>query len=124
MTTKAIGNWAFHRTHEDCSLYAQSKNSQGLFLIAGRQIVTAENLEVLALATANDFRDGSPMEELIEAVKESGGIPAIPWGPGKWMGRRGVFLRNLLERAKDPGLFLGDRTVPFCRSKASLLRHP
>jgi hypothetical protein len=104
----AISNWAFHRTSENCSLYVQSDNALGLFLIAGRQIVTAENLELLALATAKDFRDGSPMKELIEAVKESGGIPAIPWGPGKWIGRRGVFLRNLLERANDPGLFLGD----------------
>lgn len=106
--TRSIGYWTFHRTNENCSLYARRRDDQELFLIAGRQIVTAEHLEVLALATAKDFRDGFPMEELIEAVKENGGIPAIPWGPGKWMGRRGVFLRNLLERAKDPGLFLGD----------------
>jgi|GEM_PF-4096143 len=55
---KAIGNWTFHRTNENCSLYAQSENSYGLFLIAGRQIVTAENLEILALATDKEFQDG------------------------------------------------------------------
>ena len=106
--TKSIGNWTFHRTNENCSLCARRRDDQGLFLIAGRQVVTAENLEVLALATAQTFTDGSPMVELIEAVKESGGIPVIPWGFGKWMGRRGVHLTNLLETVKDPNFFLGD----------------
>jgi len=106
--TRSIGNWTFHRTNENCSLYAQSENSQGLFLIAGRQIVTAEDLEVLALMTDRQFEDGRPLEEVIQAVKETSAIPVIPWGFGKWMGPRGVFLRNLLETAKDPGAFLGD----------------
>ena len=106
--TRSIGNWTFHRTKENCSLYAQSKNSYGLFLIAGHQIVTAENLEVLALATAKTLRDGSPIVELIEAVKESGGIPVIPWGFGKWLGRRGMTLRKILNGSEASGLFLGD----------------
>ena len=33
--TESIGNWTFHRTNEDCSLYAQSEKFQGLFLIVG-----------------------------------------------------------------------------------------
>ncbi len=106
--TESIAKWTLHRTNESCTLYAQSENSQSLFLIAGRQIVTADNLEVLALATGKTFRDGSPIVELIEAVKKSGAIPVIPWGFGKWIGRRGVILKNLLETAKDPGFFLGD----------------
>ncbi|OEU78091.1 MAG: hypothetical protein BA872_00195 [Desulfobacterales bacterium C00003060] len=36
--TESIGNWTFHRTNEDYSLYAQSEKSQGFFLIAGCQI--------------------------------------------------------------------------------------
>lgn len=108
--TESIGNWTFHRTNENSSLYAQSEKSQGFFLIAGRQIVTSEGLEVLALATAQTFTDGSPIVELIEAVKESGGIPVIPWGFGKWMGKRGAILKNILRKEKDSFLFLGDNS--------------
>lgn len=105
---KAIGKWTFHRTNENCSLLARCDGGQGLYLIAGRQIVTAEDLEVLALATNRRFEDGVSLEGAIQAVKNSGAIPVIPWGPGKWMGRRGVLLKDLLKVAKEPGLFLGD----------------
>lgn len=108
--TESIGNWTFHRTNEDCSLYAQSEKSQGFFLIAGRQIVTAEDLEVLALMTDRQFEDGRPLEEVIQAVKETSAIPVIPWGFGKWMGKRGAILENILRKEKDSFLFLGDNS--------------
>jgi len=106
--TKSIGNWAFHRTNEKCSLYTQAENFKGFFLIAGRQIVTSEGLEVLALATTETFKDGSSIDKLIEVVGKSGGIPVVPWGFGKWMGRRKAILKNLLETTKGSGFFLGD----------------
>jgi hypothetical protein len=108
--TESIGNWTFHRTNEDHSLYAQSEKSQGFFLIAGRQIVTAEDLEVLALMTDRQFEDGRPLEEVIQAVKETSAIPVIPWGFGKWMGKRGAILENILRKGKDSILFLGDNS--------------
>jgi hypothetical protein len=107
---ESIGNWTFHRTNEDYSLYAQSEKSQGFFLIAGRQIVTAEDLEVLALMTDRQFEDGRPLEEVIQAVKETSAIPVIPWGFGKWMGKRGAILENILRKGKDSILFLGDNS--------------
>ena len=107
---RAVGNWIFYRTNENCSLYAEARNAQGLFIIAGRQIVTAEGLELLALVTNSIFKDGSAMVELIESVKKSDAIPVVPWGFGKWMGRRGVVLKNLMNATKDPGLFLGDNS--------------
>lgn len=106
--SKAFGNWIFHRTNEICSLYARSGDDGDLFLVAGRQVVTAQRLEVLALATDKDFEEGAPLRDLIQDVRESGAIPAIPWGTGKWLGRRGEILENLLKSVKDSGLFLGD----------------
>ena len=105
-----IKNWTFHRTKEGCSLYAHSAKGQGIFLIAGRQIVTEENLEVLALVTDENFEDGAPLEVVIQEIIDSGGIPVIPWGFGKWMGGRGAILTNLLETGKFPLLFLGDNS--------------
>lgn len=105
---RAFENWTFHRTKESSSLCARRDSTQMLFLIAGRQIVTAENLEVLALATDKEFEDGIPLTEVIRTVRGSGAIPVIPWGPGKWMGQRGMILTKTLNGPEAPGLFLGD----------------
>ena len=101
-------NWSFHSTGENCSLQLRCNGSQGLFIIAGRQIVTAEGLEILALATDKNFNEGTSIEQIIQSIRDTGAIPVIPYGFGKWIGRRGMILRNLLEKTEDPRLFLGD----------------
>ncbi|MFT5241536.1 MAG: hypothetical protein ACI9X0_002519, partial [Kiritimatiellia bacterium] len=60
-----------------------------LNLYSGFQIVTKERLEVLALVCATRIPDGQDLDETIEAVRASGGIPVLPWSPGKWSGSRG-----------------------------------
>lgn len=103
-----LPDWTIAATDEDCSLYARSPDERGAYIFAGRQLVTAENLEVLALATAEEFQDGLPLEVAIREVADRGGIPVIPWGFGKWFGRRGQLLAELLDREQFPTLFLGD----------------
>jgi hypothetical protein len=103
-----IGSWALNRTGEDSSLIEQANGGKRLILIAGRQIVTAEGLELLALCTTDVFADGISIMESVAMVRESGGIPVIPWGFGKWMGRRGKILKELLGSIKEPKIFLGD----------------
>ena len=107
---KDTGDWRFYRTDECCSLHAQSEDNRELFIIAGRQFVTFEGLEVLSLASTNSFSAGLPINKLIANVRDTGGIPVIPWGVGKWMGRRGTILNQLIEGAEDTGLFLGDNS--------------
>ncbi len=103
-----IGKWTFSLTEENHSLHARRDNGDGIFLIAGRQIVASENLEVLALATEKHFMDGMPVWNLVETVKKSGAIPVIPWGFGKWMGRRGAVLEDLMQSRGSASFFLGD----------------
>ena len=105
---KKIKNWLFQPTAEKLSLYAHNNLNQGLFLIAGRQIVTAENLEVLALITEQKFEDGLSLEATIQAIVTAGGIPVLPWGVGKWIGRRGKILGNLCQKSELSPIFLGD----------------
>ena len=106
--TKTIRDWTFHRTDENCSLCARGSKDQSLFLIAGRQIITAEKLEVLALATGKTFKNGAPIEQVIQSIRDMGAIPVIPYGFGKWIGRRGKILRDLLKKTESTKLFLGD----------------
>jgi len=103
-------SWNFHRTNEDFTLFAQSSNDEKLLIVAGRQIVTQEKFEVLALMTSQVFQDGLTIHESIKQVKKSGGIPVIPWAFGKWWGTRG---KNLTELIKSPimnDVFLGDNS--------------
>jgi hypothetical protein len=106
--------WVFNRTNESCSLWARCTSGKELCIVAGRQIVTAEKLEVLALATDKEYVDGLPLAQTIETVKEDDAIAVVPWGFGKWMGKRGHILTEVLQRADKTDFFLGDnggRTV-------------
>ena len=119
LSSQSLGDWQLSRTEDPDALVAKkhqtqhSKSASGavsdfsIYILAGRQIVTKENLEVLALATAEQFDDGYPVEETIQLVLASGGVPVIPWGFGKWMGRRGKRLQALLK-SPPVGLFLAD----------------
>ncbi|WP_404783345.1 hypothetical protein [Altericista sp. CCNU0014] len=105
----SLKRWSVRLTGDDSALYAACPTStSGIYMIAGKQIVTLENLEVLALMTTAAFEDRQPLERVVNAVSERGGIPVIPWGVGKWMGRRGRILRQFLDR--HPRLFLGDNS--------------
>jgi hypothetical protein len=105
---KDTGNWIFSRTNDNNLIFAKSDDSKNLILIAGRQIVTGEGLEILSLFTAERFEEGTPIKKLINDIKNRDGIPVIPWGFGKWMGKRGTILNQLIESAKSQEFFLGD----------------
>ena len=83
------------------------KSRSAIYILAGRQIVTKEDLEVLALATDSCFEEGQPLEKTIQAVLKKGGIPVVPWGFGKWIGTRGRHLQRLVKSA-PMGLFFAD----------------
>ncbi|MGF1524780.1 MAG: hypothetical protein ACFBSF_20835 [Leptolyngbyaceae cyanobacterium] len=100
--------WQFYRTDEAVSLMAVGPYSQPLILLAGRQIVTQEGLEVLALVTDTHFEDGLPISETLQSVINRGGLPVLPWGFGKWMGKRGKILQEILQSEQFSPLFLGD----------------
>jgi hypothetical protein len=100
--------WRVHETTESCSLVATSDAQGGLLIIAGRQVVAADRLEVLALATTQEFPDGLPFQQALETVIESGAIPVLPWGFGKWTGRRGRIVRDVLSSPDAGAVYLGD----------------
>jgi hypothetical protein len=109
LTPGSVGNWSLAPTQEAISLSARRAGAPPLILVAGRQIATAEGLEVLALGTPGPFANGKPVETTIKAVREQDGVPVLPWGFGKWWGKRGAVVRRLInDHARFPLLFLGD----------------
>ena len=79
-----------------------------LVLIAGRQLVTRERLEVLALGTAAPLRDGNSLEETLSAIRDAGAAAVLPWGVGKWLGARGAIVNRVLANPKWGHVFVGD----------------
>jgi hypothetical protein len=103
------GQWLLRATAEPISLVAEAPTvAFPIILVAGRQLVTGEGLEVLAIGTADTFADGQDLEATIAAVKAAGALAILPWGFGKWWGRRGRILAERLEAAAPGTLFLGD----------------
>lgn len=104
------GGWQITATGEPESLLLTRDDwSTGrLFMLAGRQIVTAEKLEVLALATTAIIADGLALPETVEAVRQEKGLAVLPWGAGKWLGKRGEIVDRYLQSAAPAGLFVGD----------------
>ncbi len=117
-----FGDWTFHRTAENCSLWVSSGDGRSVLLISGRQIVTTEKLEVLALATSVKIRDGRSLKRTVDEVRGCGGIPVIPWGFGKWTGRRRAILARYMKRSSET-VFLGDNGGrPMFIPRSSLFR--
>jgi hypothetical protein len=101
--------WSFHHTSEEGGLRALRSDGHSVFLVAGRQIITAEKLEVLGLLTPTVFEDHQPLSQTVQEVRNAGGLPVIPWGVGKWMGKRGRILKRFLATHESP-IFLGDNS--------------
>ena len=100
------GAWSFEPTGEAESLAAVRATGERMVIVAGRQIVTREKLEVLALGKDLEIPDGLPMTDTLQQIRESGALPVLPWGFGKWWGWRGDRVEAAL---REPGeLYLGD----------------
>ena len=60
--------WTVHETQEISSLIIENAQGHRLFVLAGRQIVTRERIEILALATTARFRDGMSFFETYDSI--------------------------------------------------------
>lgn len=75
------------------------------YLIAGRQIVTSEKLEVLSLGTDISLPDGNSLEATLSSITAQGAVPILSWSPGKWLFKRGRVVESTLM-SHSPGSFL------------------
>jgi len=82
-----------------------------MYVFSGRQIVTRERLEILALTLDEAPAGGLTARETVSAVRDAGGIPVLSWAPGKWFFGRGKVVRELLKRVSPGELLLGDTSL-------------
>lgn len=113
----------FQKTTESNSLLVK-KAGLTIILLAGRQLVSQENIEVLSLCCPVKHPDKEvPLALLAQKVAQCGGIPIIPWGVGKWFGSRGRVVADLISSQPEfPLLFADNGNRPLLWPTPSLLQ--
>lgn len=96
------------RTERTALLASRDDGATTLVLIAGKQVRTRDGLEVLAIGTDQPFEPGLDLVDTVLAVDESGGVPIVPWGFGKWWRSRGARVSALLDSSLAERIYLGD----------------
>jgi hypothetical protein len=105
---RSPARWKIATTAEPAVLRAYLDPQTSIWLVAGRQVATREDLEVLALGTTRRFPDREPIEVSLAASEESAALTALPWGFGKWWGARGGIIERLMRAPRKSAIFLGD----------------
>ena len=115
--------WSVSPGASENLLHARAADGRSLAVLAGRQIIAAERIEVLALGRDLRLSDGLPARDILEHVRASGAIAVLPWGLGKWLGARGRLVGHLLANAQPGELAVADTfLLPGCLPRPPLLR--
>lgn len=99
-------------SHDSCSLQIVNDVTHHIiWCFAGRQIVTAERLEILGLVMNGIIPDGLSAADTIRRVLDVGGIPVLPWGLGKWLLGRSPVVKSVLDEFNADQLWVGDNAM-------------
>lgn len=116
--------WAVQTPQKDSeALWLQGPGGRELLLVSGRQFVSAEGLEILAVGGRPEDPGPLPATRILTRLSQMELPAVLPWGAGKWIGERGRSLRALLDAAARPGVLLGDNAGrPFGWPRPSCFR--
>lgn len=99
---RQAGDWRFERRDDGQSAIAAHGDGYVIHLLPGRQIISTENLEILAVDSRLSIIDRSrSLTDLISMVLEAGSVPVLPWGFGKWTGARGALVERIIAERRD-----------------------
>ena len=119
---KAPG-WTISPAGDGSALTAMRAEHECLTVLPGRQFVTAERIEVLALGRDLRIEDGLPLDVTLARVREQEVTPVLPWGLGKWWGARGRLVRNVLDTSAPGDVVFADTCLrPALFPTPALLR--
>jgi hypothetical protein len=102
------GDWRLDSVPGEPESLIASRGGRRLAVVCGRQVRADDGLEVAGLGTRREFCDGQPFADSLTAALDSGAVVAIPWGFGKWTGRRGQLVDEVTKRTQGAPVFLSD----------------
>lgn len=98
---QTFGPWNVMVSPHD-SLRLEARCDEHAFsIVAGRQIVTSERVEVHALGTSAKIPDGMAIDATVAAVRGAAALAVLPWGVGKWLGKRRGVVEKVLSCTQD-----------------------
>ena len=100
-----LGEWCL-AMNTNSGLIEASKEGDIIHLAPARQVNTAGRLEMLLLGCDQELDDRQAANDLIEKFADDY-VLISPWGVGKWLGKRGRVLVDLINHSSKP-FFLGD----------------
>ena len=108
-----FGAWRVIRSPSETISLQASTHDMRITIVAGRQIVTAERIEVHALGiqtvgTQTELADGADLQATLNAVYQSGALAVLPWGVGKWLGVRGRLVATALQSRAASNVYAAD----------------
>jgi len=72
------------------------------YFLRGYQIISTENIEVLALGCPERLPDKIfNAAELCHKIQQANAVAVLPWGLGKWLGKRGKIIQSVLDENKN-----------------------
>ena len=81
------------------------------------------NTHFTALTVDAAIPDGQPVLAVLSEIKRQNGVPALSWAPGKWFGKRGAVVRDLIDSLAPQDFILGDTTLrPTVWPEPALMR--
>lgn len=105
--TTCAGAWSLRADPQDELVLRARRHDRELLILAGRQVATREGVEVLALATRARLPDGEPLQQTLQRAAAEEALLVLPWGAGKWTGRRRQLVHAALQ-SQSPPVMAGD----------------
>lgn len=104
------GNWQVSDTDERLSLWIKHDAfpEKELLIISGQQVVTLEKIEVLSIGCHYPLPEGAALKNTVHSIFSGNGLAVLPWGVGRWLGKRGRIIDDFVATENTLRLFLGD----------------
>ena len=101
------GRW--RRIRRDEVTWEMRREPDGrILIVAGRQLTTAEDLEVLLVGTGAAPAEGRSLPATVEPWLGGDALVMLPWGFGKWTRSRGRVVERAYDDYAAAGLRLAD----------------
>ena len=103
-----FGGWRFEHVLGEHFVLMTHEQKENIGLVRGQQIVCKENIEVLWVGGCDETLQGKGAIEVLDKLADLGGLVILPWGLGKWTGRRKRVVEEILSSFSHDKLLIGD----------------
>ncbi len=88
--------FTLHRLEDEAATVTVDEQLRAV-LIRGQQIRSRERLEILAFGASSFLEDDLPFADTLLRVSANGKLAIVPWGFGKWSGKRRRLIRDAIS---------------------------